>query len=176
MTDESPPEPVASALDAHDAFEPTDDGYDLSTTVFDTRVTATAADGERDGEFRVTVTLPTLSAAVAGETVARVVETDWFETFERRVADVFKVAATSTHEEPIVERDAAAGEVTVRLEYVAWDAREGVEDAKALVEFVEGTYAQGLIPGYEYRGPAATLRANAQQRGNEAADGGGTPL
>lgn len=175
MADETLPEPVDAALAAHDAFEPTDDGYALTTTVFDARVTASAVEGDRDGEFSVVATVPTLSAATVDE-VARVVEDDWFETFDRRLADVFDVATTGTHDEPIVERDVPAGEVTVTLDYVTWDAGEGVADAKAMVEFVEGTYAQGLIPGYEYRGEAATLRANAQQRGQEAVDDGGSSL
>ncbi|WP_255194181.1 DUF5813 family protein [Natronobeatus ordinarius] len=173
MTDDLP-DPVARALENHDAFEPADDGYDLTTTVFETHVTATAAEGSRDGEFRVTVTLPTLDAAVAGETVAPVVEDGWFETLERRLEDAFTVAHTSTHEGPRLERE--DDEVRVILEYVAWDAREGVDDAKTLIEYVEGTYAQGIIPGYEYRGAAATLLENAQDRGQQAADGDGPPL
>ena len=172
------PPPVDRALEAHDAFDRTDDGYALATTVFETAVTAAAADGKRDGRFRVTVFLPTLDAAVAGEHVADVVEDGWFETLERRLGDVFGVAHTDTHDEQVVERDAE--EVRVHLEYTAWDATDGVEDAKALIEFVEGTYAQGIIPGYEYRGPAATLLENAQSRGQQAADdtgsSGGMPM
>ncbi|TMT85679.1 hypothetical protein E2L06_03350 [Haloterrigena sp. H1] len=172
------PAPVDRALDSHDAFDRTDDGYDLTTTVFETTVTAEDAEGKRDGRFRVTVALPTLDAAVADETVADVVEDGWFETLERRLQDVFGVAHTNTYDEPTLERD--AGEVRVHLEYTAWDASEGVEDAKALIEFVEGTYAQGIIPGYDYRGPAATLLENAQQRGQQAADeegsSGGMPM
>lgn len=166
------PDPVARELESHDAFAPLEDGpgYDLETTVFDAVVTADDAEGKRDGEFRVTVTLPTLDAAVAGETVADVVEDGWFETLERRLEDVFGVAHTSTHDEPTLVR--GADEVTVTLEYVAWDAGEGVEDAKALIEFVEGTFAQGIVPGYEYQGAAATLLENAQNRGQQAAEDG----
>ncbi|SDQ26399.1 DUF5813 family protein [Natronobacterium texcoconense] len=170
------PDAAERELESHDAFAPTDDGeYELETTVFDATVTADDAEGKRDGEFTVTVSLPTLDAAVEGETVAPVVEDGWFETLERRLGDVFSVAHTSTHDEPVVERDSS--EVTVRLEYVAWDAAEGVEDAKTLVEYVEGTYAQGIIPGYDYRGPAATLLANAQQNAQNATEeGGGMPM
>ncbi|WP_306056228.1 DUF5813 family protein [Natronococcus wangiae] len=170
------PAAVDRELESHDAFAASDDGYDLTTTVFETTVTATDAEGKRDGRFRVTVTLPSLDAAVADETVAPVVEDGWFETLERRLEDTFTVAHTSTHEEPAVDREGE--DVRVTLEYVAWDAAEGVEDAKALVEYVEGTYAQGLIPGYEYRGPAATLLENAQNRSQEASEGGsgGMPM
>ncbi|ELY70979.1 DUF5813 family protein [Natrinema versiforme] len=172
------PDPIARELESHDAFDRTDDGYALTTTVFDTAIEAEDAEGNRDGRFHVTVFLPTLDAAVADEVVADPVENGWFETLERRLADVFTVAQTSTHDDPVVERD--ADEVRVRLAYTAWDAGEGVADAKALIEFVEGTFAQGIIPGYDYQGEAATLLENAQDRGQQAADGdgssGGMPL
>ena len=173
MTDDLP-DSVARALEAHDAFEAADDGYALTTTVFETHVTATDAEGERDGEFQVTATLPTLDAVVADETVAPVVEDGWLETLERRLAETFTVAHTTSHAEPRVERE--GDEVRVSLEYVAWDASEGVADAKALLEYVEGTYAQGIIPGYEYRGEAATLLESAQERGQQAAGGDEPPL
>ncbi|MFB1064299.1 DUF5813 family protein [Natrinema sp. H-ect4] len=165
------PTPVERELESHDAFARTDDGYDLTTTVFETTVAADDAEGKRDGRFLVTVVLPTLDAAVADEVVAAPVENGWFETLERRLEDVFTVARTSTHDDPIIERD--ADEVRVRLEYTAWDAGEGADDAKALIEYVEGTFAQGIIPGYDYRGEAATLLENAQSRGQQAANGDG---
>ncbi|ELY44696.1 DUF5813 family protein [Natronorubrum sulfidifaciens] len=172
------PAAVERELEAHDAFVPADDadGYALTTTVFDATVTAADAEGKRDGRFLVTVSLPTLDAAVAGETVASVVEDGWFDTLERRLADVFTVAQTSTHEDPTIDRNTDA--ITVTLEYVAWDATEGVADAKALIEYVEGTFAQGIIPGYEYRGAAATLLESAQNRGQQATeeDRSGTPM
>ncbi|EMA29214.1 DUF5813 family protein [Halobiforma nitratireducens] len=174
------PDAAADALDAHDAFEPIgdepDDGrYRLETTVFDTVVTATPAEGERDAEFSLTVTLPTLDEAVDGETVAPVVEDGWFETLERRLEDVFTVAHTSTHDDPALER--GPRDVTVDLEYLAWDAMTGVEDAKSLIEYVEGTFAQGIVPGYDYRGPAATLLESAQQNAQNATEeGGGMPM
>ena len=37
-----------------------------------------------------------------------------------------------------------------------------VEDAAALVEYVEGTYVQGVIPGYEYGDPVAGLLDRAR--------------
>lgn len=171
--DASLPDPVERELDAHDAFEPADGGYELTTTVFDALVDAKPAEGRRDGEFVVVIELPSLDAAVADRPVPAVVEDDWAETLERRLRDVFDVARTDTHEAPAVTREPSV--IRVTLEYAAWNAAEGVEDAKALIEYVEGTYAQGLIPGYEYRGPAATLLENAQSRGRGAAEGGDAP-
>ncbi|MCU4924534.1 DUF5813 family protein [Halobacteria archaeon AArc-dxtr1] len=161
MTDQL--NPVERALDAHDAFERTDAGYDLRTTVFETTV-APANTGE--SALSVTVSLPSLSAATVDD-VAPVVADDWFETLERRLADVFSVASPVAHDEPTLERQ--DDEVRVRLTYTASGPASGVSDAKALIEYVEGTYAQGVIPGYEYRGPAETLLANAKNRGNERA-------
>lgn len=169
MTDDQPlPAPVERALEEHESFEQVDgSAYALQTTTLDARVTAGAAEGDRDGRFVVSVLAPALSAAVDGDAVADVVEDDWYETFVRRLDDVFSVATTQTHEPPSFERD--GGDVWVRLEYVTWDAREGVADAKTLAEYVEGTYVQGLIPGYEYCGNAKTLLETAKQRGTEAA-------
>ncbi|MCT9097845.1 DUF5813 family protein [Haloarchaeobius sp. HME9146] len=166
------PEPVDQALARHDAFTATESGYTLDTTVFEAVVTASSAEGKRDGEFAVTVRLPTLDAAVTGETVHEVVEDGWFETLELRLEDTFDVATTSTHDPPQVTR--TDDEVVVELSYIAWNASEGVEDAKTLVEFVEGTYAQGIVPGYEYRGAAAELMQSAVQNSENAVDGGGS--
>ncbi|GAB7018523.1 DUF5813 family protein [Halostagnicola bangensis] len=174
MTDQPPA--VERELESHDAFTPRDDGdgHQLETTVFETIVTADEGEGKRDGKFHVTISVPTLSAATnddAGPSVDQIVEDGWFETLERRLEDTFSLAHTSTHEEPTLER--GSDEVRVILEYVAWDAGEGVEDAKTLIEYVEGTYAQGIVPGYEYEGEAAALLENAQSQGQQAADGNG---
>ncbi|WP_439027471.1 DUF5813 family protein [Haloarchaeobius sp. DT45] len=166
------PVAVERALDRHDAFTAADSGYVLDTTVFEALVTATDGEGKRDGEFVVTVWLPTLDAAVTGETVHEVVEDGWFETLELRLEDTFDVATTTTHDPPEVTR--TDDEVVVELSYVAWNASEGVEDAKTLVEFVEGTYAQGIVPGYEYGGPAAELLQSAVQNSENAVNGGGS--
>jgi len=162
---------VEDALDAHDAFEPADDGHELETTVFDATVTAT--EGVSDGRVHVTVSLPTLDTAVAGEAVPAVVEDDWFETLERRLADAFGVTRGVDGGTLAVDRE--DGTVRVELAFDVRNAREGVADAKALIEFVEGTYAQGLVPGYEYRGPAGELVESAAERGRGAA-GEGPPL
>lgn len=172
MADQS--DSLERELDRHDAFAPADDRYDLETTVLETRVSARETDDHAAGELRIVVTVPSLAAAVDGD-VAAVVDDDWFETFARRLEDVFSVARTRTHAPPRVDRE--GDRVRVVLEYVADDARRGVEDAKALIEYVEGTFVQGLVPGYDYRGAAASLLENARSRGERAADGdSGTPI
>ena len=183
MTDEDT-DAARDALAAHGAFEPRedDDAFACTTTPFDAAVAVDPAEGKRNGVFTVTVSMPTLSAAVEGEDVADVVEDGWYETLELRLEDVFDVAQTTTTEPVDVERD--ADEVRVELTFTGWDADQGVDDAKALIDFVEGTYVQGIIPGYDYGDPVAQLRQAARQRGERAAEDdddrtggrGGTPL
>lgn len=161
----------AEAFTRHEAFERRNGDreertYDLATTVFETAVRP------REGGVEITVTVPTIDAAVESETVADVVADGWFETLERRLEDVYRVA-TGDGEGPTVERDAR--EIRIGLTY---DSPQPAADAKALIEYVEGTYVQGLIPGYEYSGPAGELLAAAKERGEQgagSADGGSEP-
>ena len=68
-----------------------------------------------------------------------------------------------------VERDGEDVYVTYGFE---WDDPGRAADiAKTLVEYVEGTYVEGVIPGYEYESPVADLLDRASQ-----GEGGGTPL
>ncbi|NHN46875.1 hypothetical protein G9464_04600 [Halostella sp. JP-L12] len=180
MTDEDT-DAARDALAAHGAFEPREDDFACTTTPFDAVVDVDPAEGPRDGEFVVSVSMPTLSAAVESEDVADVVEDGWYETLELRLEDAFDVAQTTTTEPVDVGRD--GDEVRVELTFTAWDAEQGVDDAKALIDFVEGTYVQGIIPGYDYGDPVAQLRQAARQRGERAAEDddstggrGGTPL
>ncbi|MFC4408094.1 DUF5813 family protein [Haloarchaeobius iranensis] len=158
MTSES----AERAFERHDAFTPADDGYDLTTTPFDVRATATTTDDDR-AAFEVTVRLPTLDTVVADEAVPPVVEDGWYDTLALRLADSFDPTKTVDHEEPAVER--RAGTVAVTFSYRSGRAKTGVEDAKVLAEFVEGTYVQGLIPGYDYEEPAGDLLATATNGG-----------
>ncbi|MEF8975818.1 MAG: DUF5813 family protein, partial [Halapricum sp.] len=43
------------------------------------------------------------------------------------------------------------------------------------VEYVEGTYVEGAVPGYDYEPPVADLLNQAQSGGSQG-DRGGTPL
>ena len=178
MTD-SVPDSAERALDRHAAFEPIDDQdtYAVTTTPFDAQVRAEPAEPEgRDAAFDVQVDLPRLDA-VASEPVADVVEDGWFDALELHLADAPDVAEVDPAAETTVMRDGDV--VHVRVRFWAWSAGAGVDDAKAVVDYVEGTYVQAVIPGYEYREPVAGLLA----RGTQTADGesggaerGGTPL
>jgi hypothetical protein len=165
MTDD----PVRRAFQDHDAFEEDRPGYDMKTTAFEATATAEASDGEWD--FSVTVRVPTLSA-VTVEEVGPAVAKGWLETFELRLEDAYDVARTTDTDAPKV----STNDGTVRAVFGFWssDPHRGVEDAAAVVEYVEGTYVQGVVPGYDYRDPVAGLLSRARETGQGGS--GSTPL
>ncbi len=150
------------ALAEHRAFEETADGFVVTTTPFEAHVRlANASDGV---EYQITVRLPTLDAAVANEDVAAVVEDGWFETLDRRLEDAGG-AVRVTPEPPTAEINRTTDEVIVESGFQTSNPSRGASDAKALVHYVEGTYVEGIIPGYTYRDPVASLRERARSRG-----------
>ncbi|RCU47669.1 hypothetical protein DU504_10375 [Haloplanus salinus] len=153
---------VARAFRDHDGFDGGDGRFEATTTAFDAAVTAHESDGRVD--YEVSVRVPSLSAAVDGD-VAQVVEDGWLETFELRVADADGVVRGDHDFEPTVDR--TAGEVTVEFAYTDINERRGVEDAAAVVNYVEGTYVQGVIPGYDYVDPVAGLVDRARGTGEQ---------
>ena len=157
MTDDDALSRAGRAFDAHGSFERRDETtVESVTTPFDARVAVAAADGGRV-EFTVTVTVPMLDAVVADD-VAPVVEDGWYETFELRVTDVGGVVTADVATSVVRTGD----EAVVEMVYEDLDARRGADAANALVNFVEGTYVQGVIPGYEYTDPVASLVSRAQ--------------
>lgn len=167
------PESVERAFDHHDAFEPADDAtYRLTTTVFEGTVTATDAD-DWQAHYTVTVHAPSLQGATAGE-VGDAVADGWFKTLELRLEDApAATRATVELDEYAVERD--GDDVVVTYEFTLGDADRAADVAKAFVEYVEGTYVEGIIPGYDYQGPVADLLSDAASGGGDG-EVGGTPL
>ncbi|ESS05608.1 MAG: hypothetical protein A07HB70_02085 [uncultured archaeon A07HB70] len=158
------PDRVRRAFRDADAFELTPAGtYRQTTTTFDAEVAVSVAES---GETRLEaeVRMPMLSAVVEGD-VAEVVEDGWYDTLVRRVVDVGGVTAGDHDLDPTVER--ADGEAVARVTLVDIDPTRGAADAKAFVDFVEGTYVQGIIPGYEYTEPAAGLVAEGRRAAGE---------
>ncbi|WP_144922840.1 DUF5813 family protein [Halorubrum salsamenti] len=162
-TDGDLPDRVRRAFADHGSFEPAGDGvWTAETTPFDAEVRAEpAADGRV--RFAVTVRVPTLSATAADE-VADVVEEGWIETFELRVVDVGGVTRGDREFDPTVE--VGDDEIEIGFELTDINERRGVDDSGALIDFVEGTYVQGVIPGYEYAEPLDALLSAARQQGN----------
>jgi hypothetical protein len=169
MSDETP-ETAMEALRSHDAVAGTEGHYEVTSTVFDSTVTAAAA--ESGHQWTVEVTVPSLSAATSDH-VGEAVAEGWFETFERRLAD----APTATRaqlelDELEVERRGLDVVVTFTL---SWSGHgRAVDIAKTLIEYVEGTYVEGVVPGYTYVAPVADLLSQADTGGD--AERGGTPL
>ena len=174
-------ERVQRAFREHPAFEQSDDEASESQSRFETTftpfagvVTATDAEGEDTEsdttEYRVAVRTPVLDAVVEGEEVAEVVQSGWFETLELRLEDAHTVADAEEATPPTVEREGE--EVVVRVTFERDDPERAAEDAKAIVEYVEGTWVQGLIPGYDYREPAAQFRERAHQNYDEGGANG----
>jgi hypothetical protein len=164
------PESVERAFDYHDAFERDGDAYLVTTTAFEGRVTA--VDGpEYFSAYTVTVRVPTLNGATADD-VGDAVENGWFDTLERRLEDAPKATRADVDLETFdVERDGEDVYITYGFEW--GNADKAADIAKTFVEYVEGTYVEGVIPGYEYVEPVSNLVEAASQEGG---GGGGTPL
>jgi len=162
------PEDVAEAFGTHDSFEQSGDEFVLSTTVFDATARSVPSEG-RSETYEITVHVPTLDTATT-EAVGSALEESWQETLTRRLEEATKATRAS------VELDAfdveAAGE-ELRIEYrFTWGKPERAADiAKTFIEYVEGSYVEGIVPGYEYEPPVSSLLSDASQSGN-----GGTPL
>jgi len=154
------PDRVARAFAGHEAYESADGRtFAVTTTPFE----AVVAVGVDDGvDAAVTVWVPTLSAA-ADDHVADVVEEGWLDTFERRMEDAEQALSRGRAVAPTVSVD--GDEVVVEATVEAGAPRPAADDARAFVEYVEGTYMEGVVPGYEYGEPVAGLRRRARQAG-----------
>ncbi|WP_254536339.1 DUF5813 family protein [Halomarina litorea] len=174
MTDEVP-DAARRAFEAHDAFsEDADDGaYRLETTDFDGRVTAAESDTEWALRYTVTVRAPTLDAAVE-EDVGPNLQEGWLDTLELRSADApGAVRERVTLDDHAVRTEGE--EVVVEYVFTMGDADRAPAVAKAMAEYVEGTYMEGVVPGFTYRPPVADLLDEATQ-GDGKEGGGPMPL
>ena len=161
---------VRRAFADHGSFVPAGDDsavWRSETTAFDAEVAAETTDDGRI-RFAVTVEVPTLSAATVDD-VAEVVETGWTDTFERRIVDVGGVTRGTHSFDPRIRQDGNV--IVVAFDLVDSNERRGVDDAGALIDFVEGTYVQGIIPGYEYTDPVSGLLSSARQQGGGTGGG-----
>jgi hypothetical protein len=160
--------PVRDIFAGHTAFTEQSAGFAVATTAFEGVLRAAVPD-EETTEYTVRVRVPTLDAATADD-VGDAVAADWLRTLRRRLEDAPQATRADVELDAI---EVEAGDDTVDIEYVfSWDSpRRAPEIVKALVEFVEGTYVEGVVPGYEYEPPVADLLTQASQ-----GEKGGTPL
>lgn len=171
MTDDVP-QTVERAFERADAFESTPEGFRATTTAFEGRVTvADATDDEV--VYALTVRAPTLDAATTDE-IGEAVHDGWFETLELRLADAPK-ATRSAVELDEYGVELRGDEVVVHYRFAMADPVGAAAVAKTFVEYVEGTYVEGVVPGYDYEPPVADLVARAYTASDEGG-AGGTPL
>jgi hypothetical protein len=170
MTDDVP-ERAARAFERHEAFEGREDGYAVTTTRFDTTVTAAETD-DWALRYEVTVRLPMLSTVVEGD-VGPAVEEGWFETLERRLGDA---TMATRRDVDLVSHDVAEqdGDAVATFVFEERNADRAPDVVKAIGEYAEGTYVEGVVPGYEYGDPVAAMLGEARQ--GEEGDRGPMPL
>ncbi len=147
-----------SAFEAHPRFDRGEDGlFAIEGMDFEAWVRID------EGAVVLVEEVPTLDATVVGETVARVVAEGWLETFERRIEDVSGVVETPM-DEPEVQRD---GDV-IRIETrITVGTRGNPEEILAAANYIEGTWVEGIIPGYEYDDRVQAIRDRARQQASE---------
>lgn len=175
MTDDDAlPEQAERAFQRHEAFEPADGGFSVTTTAFDAAVTVAETD---DSTLRYTVTVRTpLLSTVAEEEVGHAVEAGWFETFECRLEDAAGVTRRDVElAEYALHREGGEAVATLIFEWADTDRAPDV--AKSLVEYVEGTYVASIVSGYEYGEPVRGLLSQASHGGDgeSGSDLGGVP-
>lgn len=154
---------ATDAFEAHDAFEAVEeDAFEVTEADFEATVHVDA------GERRIVCDVPTLDAVVEGETVGDSLEAGWFDTLARRLEHPGGVTRGPAPELASIEE--VEGTVTV------WMHQSGsaapAADALAVVNFVEGTWFEGIVPGYDYREDVAAMRNRATETGG----GEPTPL
>jgi len=152
---------VRRAFVDHTAFEQVDDAtFESTATTFDGTVEATDVGGQI--RFDTEVRVPLLNSVTEDE-VAAVVEDGWFETFELRAKDIGGVFRTERDLEPTVRRQSET--IVVETSFEDLNERRGVDDAAAVIDYIEGTFVQGIIPGYEYTEPVSGIIDRARNAG-----------
>ncbi|MFC6733609.1 MULTISPECIES: DUF5813 family protein [unclassified Haladaptatus] len=166
MTDDVPDRAVR-AFDEHADFTADGSRFVSTATEFDAHVTVSETD-DWDLHYLVTVHAPLLSS-VTEDDVHEVVEDGWFETFELRLEDA-PGAVVQNIELGEFEVRRSGGDAIVTFGFEYGNAGNAPEIAHALIDYVEGTYMEGVIPGYTYLPPVADMVSRAHQ------SSGGSPL
>jgi hypothetical protein len=161
MTDTAPDRAVR-AFDAHEAFDRDGEWFVVSTTTFDGRVTAEATDEWALG-YTLEVRAPMLST-VTEDDVGPAVEAGWFDTYERRLEDAPKAVRHDLEldEQRVFEE---AGDAVAVFGFEWGNADQVPDIAKAVAEYTEGTYVEGVVPGYQYGSPVSELLSQARHDG-----------
>jgi hypothetical protein len=175
MPDELPAAAVR-AFDAHAAYERAAGGpsFVVTTTTFDATVTARDAAAEEWAlTYDLEVRAPMLSTATADE-VGPAVEEGWFDTLALRLADAPGVVRDDVEADCDVREE--AGDAVAAYTFEWGNADRAADIAKAFAEYVEGTYMEGVVPGYDYQPPVSELLASARGAGGDEGSGDPMPL
>jgi hypothetical protein len=169
MTEELP-DRAARVFEANDAFERDGRWFEVTTTRFDGRVTA-----EEPDEWAIAYTLevraPMLSTAIEGG-VGSAIEDGWFDTYELRLEDAGMAVRQDLEfdEQRVFEE---AGDAVAVFEFGWGNADHVPAMTKAIAEYVEGTYMEGIVPGYEYQPPVSELLSRARTDADDGSGGSG---
>jgi len=166
MTDETP-DRLSDAFETHDAFEAVADGYELTTTAFEAVVRAVP--GEPSDQYTVVVHAPTLDGATADDVGPTIAE-DWRETLTRRLESAPKSTRARVDLDAMTVEE-AGDQLSITYQFSWGNPERAVDIAKTFIEYVEGTYVEGIVPGFDYEPPVAELLSTASQSGES-----GTPL
>lgn len=161
---------VHRAFERHETYTDANEGFIVETTVFDSRVVAEVSD---ETVYTLTIRTPTLSSAVEEDVGANLLD-GWFETLERRVEDAPKAVRADIELTAAVEPD--DGEAVVTLQFPFDRPERAPAVVKAMTEYVEGTYVEGVVPGFTYRPPVSELLDTATHSEETEHDRGGGPL
>lgn len=167
MNDEYPDEMAIVLADA-DAVNRTEAGYRITATAFEGTLEVTGS--EVPGwTVTLSVRVPSLDS-VTTDRVTPAVETDWLRTLQRRLED----APMATRRSVTLDAfsvEPTDGHVDIEYTYTHDSAQGAVDIASTFAEYVEGTYVETVIPGYEYEPPVSDLLSDATD-----GEKGGTPL
>jgi hypothetical protein len=162
------PDRARRAFEGHDAFERDGRWFEVTTTNFEGRITASETDGW-ELSYTLEVRAPMLSNATE-DPVGSAVEDGWFETYELRLEDapIALWEDLAFDDQRVFEE---AGDAVAVFEFEWGNADRVPEIAKAIAEYVEGTYMEGIVPGYTYQPPVSELLSRAR-----SGDGGSGPM
>jgi hypothetical protein len=148
-------EDIVSAIQIQNAFELVEDVEGLftsKTTVFDAKLEINII--EKGIEFRVEMEVPTIDSIVLEE-VEPIIKEGWLETFSLRLEDIGGAVQNKFDSVEIELKNEK--KVVIIIEFSSESINRGIGDAKAIVDYIEGTYREGIIPGFKYDKMVADL-------------------
>lgn len=159
-----------AAFTRHGGFAVGPSGIRVETSPF--RATVEIESGSATVSYTVSIEMPTLAAVVEGESVGDVVHEGWAETLARRIREAHHAASEIENASYDIswDREEVTAHITIRRPSAAHPPTDAIV---SLVQYVEGTYLQGVIPGYDYGPPVDEMLSAARQRGAEPTDDSG---